>query len=119
MNVVVETRKFRHEVADMLPIEGFECASGGIFEHANRAASVDDKYPCSVHVQILFLQIYLFLVRFSTFSIQKIPLTIEVLGTMTGRKCKVLWQIAGDGCENPTYEQQNPINSCIFVANSH
>ena len=53
-DVVVETREFRHEVADVLPIEGFKCASGGIFKHTNRTASVDDEYPSSVHVMICF-----------------------------------------------------------------
>ena len=72
-DVIVETRKFRHEVADVLPIKGFECASGGIFEHANRAASVDDEYPSSVHVMICFCKYTFFWRNYLPFRFQKNP----------------------------------------------
>lgn len=40
---VMETLKFGHKIADMLPVEGFESTGGRIFHHADGTACVDDE----------------------------------------------------------------------------
>ena len=49
VDVVVKAFQFRHEIANVLPIEGLERSRDGILEHADCSAGVDEKYAGCVH----------------------------------------------------------------------